>query len=46
MDMSFRASDLIYLNGMLHQITLIDLSVGRSVDEALYLIETSQFMVS
>ena len=46
MDMLFCASDLIYPNGMLHQITLIDLSIGRSVDEALYLVETSQFMVS
>ncbi len=43
---TFRASYLIDPKGMLRQITMNDLPVGRSVDEALRLVQAFQFTVS
>jgi alkyl hydroperoxide reductase subunit AhpC len=43
---TFRASYLIDPNGTLRQITMNDLPVGRSVDEALRLVQAFQFTVS
>ena len=43
---TFRASYLIDPKGVLRQITMNDLPVGRSVDEALRLVQAFQFTVS
>jgi alkyl hydroperoxide reductase subunit AhpC len=43
---TFRASYLIDPKGVLPQITMNDLPVGRSVDEALRLVQAFQFTVS
>jgi alkyl hydroperoxide reductase subunit AhpC len=43
---AFRASYLIDPRGVLRQITMNDLPVGRSVDEALRLVQAFQFTVS
>jgi alkyl hydroperoxide reductase subunit AhpC len=43
---TFRASYLIDPKGVLRQITMNDLSVGRSIDEALRLVQAFQFTVS
>jgi alkyl hydroperoxide reductase subunit AhpC len=43
---TFRASYLIEPKGVLRQITMNDLPVGRSVDEALRLVQAFQFTVS
>ena len=43
---AFRASYLIDPKGALRQITMNDLPVGRSVDEALRLVQAFQFTVS
>jgi len=43
---SFRASYLIDPKGVLRQITMNDLHVGRSADEALCLVQAFQFTVS
>ena len=42
---AFRASYLIDPKGVLRQITMNDLPVGRSVDEALRLVQAFQFTV-
>jgi alkyl hydroperoxide reductase subunit AhpC len=43
---ALRASYLIDPKGVLRQITMNDLPVGRSVDEALRLVQAFQFTVS
>ena len=43
---TFRGSYLIDPRGVLRQITINDLPVGRSVDEALRLVQAFQFTVS
>lgn len=43
---TFRASYLVDPKGALRQITMNDLPVGRSVDEALRLVQAFQFTVS
>ena len=43
---TFCASYLIDLKGILRQTTMNDLPVGRSVDEALRLVQAFQFTVS
>ena len=43
---SLRASYLVDPKGVLRQITMNDLPVGRSVDEALRLVKAFQFTVS
>ena len=43
---ALRASYLIDPEGVLRQITMNDLPVGRSVDEALRLVQAFQFTVS
>lgn len=43
---TFRGSYLIDPKGVLRQITVNDLPVGRSVDEALRLVQAFQFTVS
>jgi peroxiredoxin 2/4 len=43
---TFCASYLIDPKGVLRQITMNDLPVGRSVDEALRLVQAFQFTVS
>ena len=43
---TFRVSYLIDPKGVLRQITMNDLPVGRSVDEAIHLMQAFQFIVS
>jgi len=43
---ALRASYLVDPKGLLRQITMNDLPVGRSVDEALRLVQAFQFTVS